>query len=87
MPGRQSKIQFETKTIEHCLRHCGNSDIRDILKISIVAAKQAGTILLDRYEKPHHIQHKGSIDIVILNRSASYTINADFPKTKVYNVF
>jgi len=64
MPGRQSKIQFETKTIEHCLRHCGNSDIRDILKISIVAAKQAGTILLDRYEKPHHIQHKGSIDIV-----------------------
>jgi len=64
MPGRQSKIQFETKTIEHCLRHCSNSDIRDILKISIVAAKQAGTILLDCYEKPHHIQHKGYIDIV-----------------------
>ena len=64
MPGKKSKEQFEIKAIEHCLQHCGNSDIRDILKVAVVAAKQAGTILLERYEKPHHIQYKGSIDIV-----------------------
>ena len=64
MPGRQSKIQFETRTIENCLLHCGNSDIRHILKVAVEAAKQAGNILLERYEKPHQIQHKGAIDIV-----------------------
>jgi myo-inositol-1(or 4)-monophosphatase len=64
MPGRLSKIQFETKTIENCLHHCGNSDIQDILKVSVVAAKQAGAILLERYGKPHNIHHKGSIDLV-----------------------
>jgi len=88
MPGRQSKIQFETKTIEHCLRHCGNSDIRDILKISVIAAKQAGAILLDRYEKPHHIQHKGSIDIVTEADLASEELILDvlrhnLPGTKI----
>jgi myo-inositol-1(or 4)-monophosphatase len=64
MSGRQSKIQFESKTIENCLHHCGNSDIRDILKVALVAAKQAGAILLEFYGKPHNIQHKGSIDLV-----------------------
>jgi myo-inositol-1(or 4)-monophosphatase len=57
-------MQSEIKTIENCLHNCNNSGIRDILKVAVVAAKQAGAILLERYEKPHHIQHKGSIDIV-----------------------
>ena len=64
MPGRQSKMQLKTKTIEHCLHHCRNSDIQDIIKVAVFAAKQAGEILLERYDKPHHIQHKGTIDIV-----------------------
>jgi myo-inositol-1(or 4)-monophosphatase len=64
MPGKKSKIPFESTAFEHCLQHCSNSDIRDILKVAVFAAQRAGTILLDRYEKPHHIKHKGSIDIV-----------------------
>ena len=88
MPGRQSKIQFETQTIEHCLLHCANSDIRDILKVAVVAAKQAGAILLERYEKPHHIQHKGSIDIVTEADLASEELILDvlhhnLPGTKI----
>ena len=88
MPGKQSKMQFATKTIEHTLRHCSNSDIRDILTISVVAAKQAGAILLDRYGKPHDIQHKGSIDIVTEADLASEELILDvlhhnFPGTKI----
>ena len=64
MPGKKSKIQFESAAFGHCLQQCSNSDIRDILKVAVFAAKQAGAILLERHEKPHHIQHKGSIDIV-----------------------
>ncbi|MFC1844404.1 inositol monophosphatase family protein [Thermodesulfobacteriota bacterium] len=64
MPGRKSKIQFESAEFGHCLQQCSNSDIRDILKVAVFAAKQAGAVLLERHEKPHHIQHKGSIDIV-----------------------
>jgi hypothetical protein len=47
MPGKKSKGKFEIKAIEHCLQQCGNSDIRDILKVAVVAAKQAGAILLE----------------------------------------
>jgi len=88
MPGRQSKIQFESKTIENCLHHCTNSDIQDILKVAVVAAKQAGTILLERYDKPHHIQHKGSIDIVTEADLASEELILDIlhhnlPGTKI----
>ena len=88
MPGRQSKIQFETKTIEHCLHHCCNSDIQDILRVAVVAARQAGAILLDRYEKPHHIQYKGSIDIVTEADLASEQLILDvlhhnLPGTKI----
>ena len=88
MPGRQSKIQFETKTIEHCLHHCCNSDIQDILRVAVVAASQAGAILLDRYEKPHHIQYKGSIDIVTEADLASEQLILDvlhhnLPGTKI----
>ena len=88
MPGKQSKMQFETKTIENTLRHCSNSDIRDILTISVVAAKQAGAILLDRYGKPHDIQHKGSIDIVTEADLASEELILDIlhqnsPGTKI----
>ena len=64
MPGRKSKIQFESKTIENCRQHCASSDIQDILKVAIVAAKKAGAILLEFYGKQHNIQHKGSIDLV-----------------------
>ena len=88
MPGRQSKRQLKNQTIEHCLAHCVNSDIRDILKIAVVAAKQAGTVLLERYEKPHHIQHKGSIDIVTEADIASEelildVLHHDLPGTKI----
>ena len=51
-------------TIEQCLHHCINPDLQDILRIAASTARKAGDILLERYEKPHHIQHKGSIDIV-----------------------
>jgi len=50
--------------LRHCLHHCRNTDIQNIIKVAVIAAKQAGAILLERYEKPHHIQHKGTIDIV-----------------------
>jgi len=64
MPGKKSKIQFESTAFKHCLQHCSNPDVRDILKVAVFAAKEAGTILLRHYDKPHHIEHKGSIDIV-----------------------
>jgi myo-inositol-1(or 4)-monophosphatase len=88
MPGKQSKKPFETKTIEHCLNHCCSSDIQNILKVAVGAARQAGSILLDRYEKPHHIQHKGSIDIVTEADLASEELILDvlhqnFPETKI----
>ena len=88
MPGKLLKMQFETKTIEQVLSHCNNSDIRDILTISVAAAKQAGAILLDLYGKPHHIQHKGSIDIVTEADLASEELILDvlhrnFPGTKI----
>ena len=88
MPGRQSKIQFETKTIEHCLHHCSNPDIGDLLKVAVVAAKQAGTVLLECYEKPHQIRHKGAIDIVTEADLASEELILDvlhhnMPGTKI----
>jgi myo-inositol-1(or 4)-monophosphatase len=88
MPGKQSKTPFETTTIELCLDHCCNSDIQNILKVAVGAARQAGSILLDRYEKPHHIQHKGSIDIVTEADLASEELILDvlhqnFPETKI----
>ena len=64
MPGKKSKIESESAAFANCLQQCSNSNIRDILKVAVFAAKQAGAILLDRHEKPHHIQHKGTIDIV-----------------------
>ena len=81
-------MQFETKTIKQVLSHCNNSDIRDILTISVAAAKQAGAILHDLYGKPHHIQHKGSIDIVTEADLASEELILDvlhrnFPGTKI----
>ena len=64
MPGKKSKIESESAAFANCLQQCSSSNIRDILKVAVFAAKQAGAILLDRHEKPHHIQHKGTIDIV-----------------------
>ena len=64
MPGKKSKIESESAAFANCLQQCSSSNIRDILKVAVFAAKQAGGILLDRHEKPHHIQHKGTIDIV-----------------------
>lgn len=50
--------------IENCLNSSKNSSIRDIIRVASVAATRAGSILLERYGKPHDIQHKGTIDIV-----------------------
>ncbi|MBW2466619.1 MAG: inositol monophosphatase [Deltaproteobacteria bacterium] len=57
-------MKLKTKVIKNCLQNCSNSDIRDILSLSAAAAKHAGGVLLERFEKPHQIQHKGSIDLV-----------------------
>jgi len=50
--------------LEHCLQHCRNSDLRDILTIGADAAISAGTVLLKHYGRPHHVLHKGGIDLV-----------------------
>jgi myo-inositol-1(or 4)-monophosphatase len=57
-------MHFKKKMIEHCLQHCANSDMQDILTIGADAAVKAGAILLKHYEKPHHVRHKGRIDLV-----------------------
>jgi myo-inositol-1(or 4)-monophosphatase len=54
----------ENPTIKNCLEQCCCTDRKEALVIAVTAAKQAGSILLDRYEKPHDITYKGSIDIV-----------------------
>ena len=54
----------ETGIIENCLKRCADKDIRQIIKVAADAAVQAGAILLERYEKPHRIKHKGTIDLV-----------------------
>ncbi len=64
MPGKKSKIKFESAPFNQCLQHCSSPETGDILKIAIFAAREAGAILLKHYGKPHQIRHKGSIDIV-----------------------
>jgi len=54
----------ETGTIENCLNHCADKNIRQVIKVAKDAAVQAGTVLLERYEKPHRVKHKGAIDLV-----------------------
>jgi myo-inositol-1(or 4)-monophosphatase len=57
-------MRFAKKTIEHCLQHCRNSDMQDILAIGAEAAIKAGGVLLQHYERPHQVRHKGTIDLV-----------------------
>jgi len=54
----------ETETIANCLDRCPDKDIRQVIKVAADAAVQAGDILLERYEKPHQVKHKGTIDLV-----------------------
>jgi len=54
----------ETETIASCLNRCPDKDIRQVIKAAADAAVQAGAILLERYEKPHRVKHKGTIDLV-----------------------
>lgn len=81
-------MTLEIKTIENCLQNCSNSDSREILKTAAFAAEQAGGVLLERYGKPHSIQHKGSIDIVTEADIASEELILDIlhknmPGTKI----
>ena len=57
-------MQYTATTIEHCLQHCSNPDLQNILRVATEAALKAGAILQERYEKPHQIHHKGTIDLV-----------------------
>ena len=57
-------MQQSAMTIEQCLHHCRNSDIRNILQTATEAALKAGTLLLERFGQPHQILHKGAIDLV-----------------------
>lgn len=57
-------MRIETGTIENCLSRCADKDIRQVLRVAADAAFKAGAILLERYEKPHRIKHKGTIDLV-----------------------
>ena len=57
-------MHFTKTKLEHCLQHCRNSDLRDILTIGADAAVKAGAVLLKHYGRPHHVIHKGAIDLV-----------------------
>jgi len=70
-------MQFKKKTLEHCLLHCKDSDMQDILTIGADAAIKAGAILLRHYGKPHQIVHKGAIDLVTEADLASETFILD----------
>lgn len=81
-------MESATKTINNCLEHCSTQETKDILKIAVSAAKQAGGVLLERFEKPHHIEHKGTIDIVTEADIASEELILDklhksMPGTKI----
>jgi myo-inositol-1(or 4)-monophosphatase len=79
---------FTKKMIEHCLQHCKNSDLQDILTIGADAAIKAGAVLLKHYAKPHHIRLKGAIDLVTEADLAAETCILDvlhqkLPGTKI----
>ena len=54
----------ETRAIDNCLKQCPDKNIRRVLQVAAVAAVNAGEVLLERYEKPHQVRHKGTIDLV-----------------------
>ncbi|RPI52329.1 MAG: inositol monophosphatase, partial [Deltaproteobacteria bacterium] len=51
------------KRIENCVAGC-SPVLANILEIAARAALRAGKILRELYGKPHHIRHKGDIDLV-----------------------
>jgi myo-inositol-1(or 4)-monophosphatase len=64
MPGKKSDMRHTATTIEHCLEHCRTPDLQNLLRVATEAALKAGTVLQERYDKPHQIRHKGAIDLV-----------------------
>jgi myo-inositol-1(or 4)-monophosphatase len=79
-------MRFTNKTIEHCLQHCRNSDLQDILTIGADAAVKAGTVLLKHYGKPHQVHHKGAIDLVTEADLAAETCILDILQQKLPGV-
>lgn len=57
-------MRHTTPTIEHCLQNCRSRDIQNLLLTATEAALKAGAVLLDCYDQPHQIRHKGTIDLV-----------------------
>jgi myo-inositol-1(or 4)-monophosphatase len=57
-------MRHPTKTIEQCLQHCRSRETQNVLRVATEAALKAGAILLERFEQPHQIHHKGAIDLV-----------------------
>ena len=88
MPGKKSDMQYTATTIEHCLQHCSNPDMQNILRVATEAALRAWAILQEGYEKPHQIHHKGTIDLVTEADLASEELILDvllhnFPGVKI----
>lgn len=81
-------MQSEIHPVENCLNRCSGSDIRQVLKTAASAALQAGKVLLERYEKPHQVKYKGTIDLVTEADLASEEVildllNRDLPGIKI----
>jgi len=57
-------MRYPKTTLERSLQHCSSQDLKDVLRSATEAALQAGAILQERYAQPHHIRHKGAIDLV-----------------------
>ena len=78
----------EPQKIDNCLKQCPDEEIRRVLQIAATAAAKAGEILLGRYEKPHQVKHKGTIDLVTEADLASEEIilaqlHRDLPGIKI----
>jgi myo-inositol-1(or 4)-monophosphatase len=64
MPGIKLNMQHTAAMIEQCLQHCHTPDLQNLLRAAAEAAVKAGAVLQERYEQPHQIRHKGTIDLV-----------------------
>ncbi len=64
MPGKKSDMGHPTTPIKNCLHHCINPETQNMLRVATAAALKAGVVLQERYEEPHQILHKGTIDLV-----------------------
>ena len=52
------------KRIEPILENIADQELTHMLRTAVLAALKAGHIQRDRYDKPHQVHHKGTIDLV-----------------------